>query len=605
MSEFKVLTDAEHIRLRVGMYAGSTAEEEISGMFFGKQSTLKVVPALLKIISELLDNSIDEAIRTNFKFATKIGVSIQEQDAGLEGTSWVVTVEDNGRGIPVQKIETGQYRPVVAWTQARAGSNFGADRETIGANGVGSYLTNVLSTEFIGETSDGTNHLTMVCSGMGEIKRVTVSPSTKKFTKVQFTPDLEFFGLKTISTDHLDFIRDRLDNLAMCYPEITFSFNSEKIKVKDAKEYASKYCTHYISAKDENNVLIFGPSGSNEEFLLHSYVNGLWIRNGGTHVSYILDRVIEVLRVGIKKKHKIEVLPAGIKQHLTLVTVFRGMKNLKFDSQTKERITNSHPEIAEHLKNINFEKIAKNILETPEIIDPMIQSILYKKELEERRELEKKKKLAQKKRVVNHIAASSKNPEEKILFLAEGLSAIGQLLNVRNSAIHGGYPLRGKVLNVRGMRDFEIMKNKEISEMLSILGLELGSPAQDLNYGTIAVMTDADQDGSAIFCLLLNLFSRWPELFSQGRIKRILTPLYICTKGKDSRWFYTKEEFDSAGLVGYNVEYYKGLGTLSEDVYHKCINEPKFVTIQGELDILEMAFGDSADARKEWMMAND
>lgn len=604
--DFKILTDAEHIRLRVGMYAGSMAKEQLNGMFFGQYSSRMVIPALLKIIGEIFENSTDEAIRTNFKYGNKIHLDVQNVDEGLEGIKTYVTIKDNGRGIPVEEVDTGSggkmYRPVAAWTKARAGSNFGENRETIGANGVGSFLTNVLSTEFVGETSDGKKKLKMVCNGMGNVKSVSVSESTEQYTKVTFAPDLDFFGITEIDQDHLDYLKDRLENLSASYPEITFYFNSEKIKFKDVKEYAFKYCTTPIVAKDDKNIIVFGPSGKQEEFLLHSYVNGLWIRNGGTHINFILDKIVESLREHIKKKHKIDVLPASIKQHLTLITVFRGFQNLKFDSQTKERITNSISEISDHLKNFDFDKIARQILGTPEIIDPIIQAILYKKELEDRRELDKKKKLASKKRVVNHISASSTNPEEKILFLAEGLSAIGQLLNVRNPKIHGGYPLRGKVLNVDGMKPLEIMKNKEISELLSIIGLDIGSDPTDLNYGTIGILTDSDTDGSHIFCLLLNLFSLWPNLFTEGRVCRILTPLFVCTKGKDVRWFYTQAEYDAFDSKGYSTEYFKGLGTMTKEMYKKCINEPVMVKIQGDLDVLKMAFGDSTDLRKEWML---
>ena len=178
------------------------------------------------------------------------------------------------------------------------------------------------------------------------------------------------------------------------------------------------------------------------------------------------------------------------------------------------------------------------------------------------------------------------------------------LIDCRASSEYiGGYPLRGKVMNVRGMKPVEIMKNKEIAELLSIIGLEFGKPAIDLNYGKIAIFTDADTDGSHILSLLLNLFSNWPMLFAEGRICRMLSPLYVCTKGKDVKWYYTKEEFDKANLKGYTVDYMKGLGSLPKQIYKDVINNPSLVTFDNDDNFksLELAFGDDADSRKKWM----
>lgn len=614
MSEFKVLTDAEHIIEKIGMYAGSATTEPIQGMFFGKHTELNVIPALLKMIGEILDNSIDEAIRTNFKFANKIDITMIPLDADvfsigeqceIINEQWKITIRDNGRGIPIDPVVGSKYpRPVVAWTQARAGSNFNNDRQTIGTNGIGSFLTNVLSNEFVGKTADGKQEVVMVCNGRGNIKSVSTSKSTKQYTEVSFIPNLDIYGVNTITKDHIDFIRDRLDNLAVSFPNIAFSFNGVQIKIKNIKEYASRYCgeNFVIGKDDKDNVIIFGPSGTREEFQLHSYINGLWLRNGGTHINWIVDQVITTLREYIRKKHKIDVLPNQIKQHLTIVTVFRGFVNMRFDSQSKERLTNPVGEISNQL-SFDFDKISKQILNTPEIIEPMIQSILYKKELEDRRELAKKQKAVSKQRIVNHIVATDPNPENRMLLICEGLSAINSLLKVRNHKTTGGLPIRGKPLNVRGMRPVEIMKNKEISEIMAVIGLEFGKPASNLNYGKIAIFSDADVDGSHIYCLLLNLFSLWPDLFAQKRIYRLVPPLYYCTKGKQEKIFYTQLEFDSFNSDGWVVNRYKGLGSMSDDIYEKCVNNPKLeCVVDCDENVMDMLFGKCSSGRKEWLL---
>lgn len=596
--EFKVLDDREHVLHRPGVYLGSVVLEDQSGVINYKYQTVKIVPALMKMIEEITQNSIDEHIRTNGEFANEIKVSIETNLTGTE-----ITVQDNGRGIPLQEIG-GKPRPVLAWTELRAGSNFDdSKRVTAGTNGMGAALTNIFSTSFKGETCDGEKKLVLTCSDNMQNVKWKVGAGTHRGTKVTFTPDLARFGLESFTEDHVNILRDRLINLAISYPTITFKFNGEKIHFRNIKQVAKQFHDDAVSFETEDFGLIFAPSGDEEEFRCLTYVNGIYVKNGGSHVDFILNKITDNLRAHVKKKHKIDVLPNQIKQHLLIGAWCRNFKALKFDSQTKERITNTMSEVGSYFGDIDLDKVSKQILNTPSIIDPMIAAILYKKEMAEKMALAKKQKSAAKVRVVNHIAATDPNPENKMLLLAEGLSAIGGLIKVRNPKTIGGYPLRGKPLNVRGMKPIDIIKNKEIFEMLSVIGLEFGKPADNLNYGKIAVFSDADVDGQHIFALLLNLLSNWPELFVQKRVYRMLSPLYYCTKGKDTKVFYTKEEFDAANLKGYTVDYFKGLGSMPEEVYSECVNNPRLIQITADdLNVLEMAFGDNADQRKTWLM---
>ena len=174
----------------------------------------------------------------------------------------------------------------------------------------------------------------------------------------------------------------------------------------------------------------------------------------------------------------------------------------------------------------------------------MIEAILHKKELEDRRKAKEELKKASKKRILGHLEATSKNFEEKILFIAEGDSAIGALTQTRDSRIHGGYALRGKVMNTHGMKVVDVVSNRVYSELLTVTGLDIDSnkiDLEELNYGTIAILTDADPDGDSIFCLLIQFFSQWPELFKQKRIVRVACPLYIAKKKGDAKWYYDKD----------------------------------------------------------------
>lgn len=597
--EFKVLNDREHVLHRPGVYLGSVVLEQHSGIINYQYQTVGIVPALMKMIEEITQNSIDEHIRTDGKFATEIKVSVTSNLTGTE-----IVVQDNGRGIPLNEVG-GKPRPVLAWTELRAGSNFDdSKRVTAGTNGMGAALTNIFSTSFKGETSDGTKKLVLNCSDNMQHVKWKVSDGGTRGTKVTFTPDLERFGLSEFTQAHIDVLRDRLINLAISYPTITFKFNGERIHFRNIKQVAKQFHADAVSLETDDFGLIFAPSGAEEEFRCITYVNGIYVKNGGSHVDFILSKIVENLRAHVKKKHKIDVLPNQIKQHLLIGAWCRNFKALKFDSQTKERITNSYAEASAYFGDIDLDKVSKQILNTPSIIDPMIAAILYKKEMAEKAALAKKQKGAAKVRVVNHIAATDSNPENKMLLLCEGLSAIGSLISVRDPKRIGGYPLRGKPLNVRGMKPLDIVKNKEIFELMAIIGLEIGKPAVNLNYGKIAVFSDADVDGQHIFGLLLNLFSMWPELFKEKRIYRMMSPLYYCVKGKDTKVFYTKEEFDAADLKGYSVDYFKGLGSMPENVYSECVNNPRLIQVEADdMNKLEMAFGDSAELRKAWLLA--
>jgi DNA gyrase/topoisomerase IV subunit B len=595
--EFEVLDDRSHCLLRPNVYIGSCVPEPQTGIYNYKVDTKTVTPGLLKIISEIIDNSTDEFIRTNGKYANKIDISIEET---LSGTQ--VVVSDNGRGIPLGDIN-GTPQPVLAWTALRAGSNFDdSKRVGAGTNGMGSALTNIFSREFVGITSDGKNSIEVTCyDNMKEVK-FTKKKTTKQGTTVSFVPDLDRFGLSTFDEDHESMVIDRLQNLAITYRGISYTFNGKPIKAKNAKEIATNFHENAVSFEYQNILFVFAPIGKNDSYNL-ACANGIRVSQGGSHVDFVMNKVVESIRTFIKKKHKIDVMPAAIKSNIMFASWINNFPALKFDSQSKERITNSVAEVSAFFSDIDFDKIGKKLIETPDIIDPIIQAILYKKELEEMRELAKKAKEGKKKIVVNHIAATDPNPENRMLLLCEGLSAISSLLNVRNAKTTGGYPLKGKVMNINGMRPLEIVKNVEIQELLSIIGLQIGEPASNLNYGKIVSFTDGDLDGNHIHCLLLNLFSLWPELYKQKRIYRLKAPMFHCKKGKTDKFFYTYEEYSAFDSSGYTVNYYKGLGSMSEDVYAKVVNDPYLELVtEFNPEILEMAFGGDADARKDWMM---
>lgn len=601
---FQILDDKAHILLRPGMYCGSVTNELHNQFLNYKWQSFEYVPGLFKIINELIDNSIDEFIRTGGEFANQIDIKVTDK------SFWI---KDNGRGIPVDLIKDldGEdiYRPVAAWCKTKAGSNFGSDtdRDTIGMNGVGSALANIFSSKFIGTTSDGKHKLVVTCDDNATIRNVDVKKSTKKFTEVYIEPEFSRFGVSGIDAILQGMILNRLNNLAITYPAITFKFNDETVKTGTAKAWVTKFAEDHVLHSDDS-VIIGIMNSDAEEFRFLSLVNGLTIVNGGSHVDYIMGQLCEVLRVGIKKKHKLEVTPGQIKSHLQLVSVIRGMKNMKFDSQTKERITNPRGEISGYFDQVKFDKLAAGILKNDALIMPIIQAQLAKQLAADARAATLAEKAVAAKKVAKHIPASGKVWTEKVLFIAEGDSAIGPFISARTdqlAKIYGGYPLRGKIPNITGMSNAEILKTKELGDLINILGLKLGQKVIDLEYGTVAIMTDQDLDGFSIQGLLLNFFWLWPELYQKGRIKIVKTPLYVATKKEDRRYFYDKAEYEAASskLKGFEIRYIKGLGSLRKAEYKDILSNPQLVTVKIDdptlFDSMYGEYNKFGDARKK------
>jgi len=603
--QFRILTARQHVRERIGMYMGSSSMEEIERFVLGKWKKAVYVPALSKMVDEILDNAIDEAIRTNFKYANKINVSV-------EGDKIIVT--DNGRGIPQEDVydeTTGEniLRPVAAWTKVNAGTSFDDERVTIGTNGVGSAATNFLSTKFHGKTWQNGTMVEVICKDGGNYIDVKTKEKTGSGTEVCFIPDYELFETDSInSLDTIELLEERLVSLQMSFPEIRFSFNKRRIQVSDLKKYSALFSEHVVIEKSDNVSFFFG--SSEDGFRSNSFVNGVNTRQGGSYVDYIVNGVVEELVTMIKKKHKIDVVKATIKNGLTFVLFSRNFVNPKFDSQTKEKLTNPMSNVKEHYEGAecrDFAFYARKILNTPEIIDPIIEAQLAKKIAADRRAATMAQKKLKKVKVAKHIAANTDNATLKIV---EGDSAMGFLLKVRDPNKVGAFPLRGVIMNTWDMKPADVLKNKELSELVAVLGLDINNPnsVDDMTYEHIATLTDADHDGIGhISPLLIAFFYKfWPRLLKERRVKITRTPIMISTKGKDTKWFYTYEEASEfkANESGWKHRYIKGLGSLTEEEYDVIINKPTYDTVTvDDVKIFEMMFGKDAGLRKEFMFA--
>lgn len=608
--EFKILTPRLHVITRPGMYVGSVSLEKIERFILGKWQTVTYVPAIIKMIDEILDNSIDEWIRAKGTHATKIDVSVKGD---------TVSVTDNGRGIPhdlVLDTVTGDeiLRPVAAWTKTNAGTSFDENRVTIGSHGVGAACAAFLSKKFVGETwRDGTKIIVTCIDGADNIL-VAKKKQSGTGTSVHFEPDFSHFAINSLDEcNTAQIVEDRIASLQIVFPEITFTFNGKKITTNTIKKYAELF----MNSENQSVVLQQTPNlsyffvASEDGFRTTSYINGVNTRLGGTYVDFIVNGVVDELVTLIKKKHKIEVAKSTIKNGLTFVMFARNFVDPKFDSQTKERLTSNTAPVKSHYDATNtwdFITIAKKIMQSADIIDPIIEAQLAKKLASDKRAASLAQKKLKKVKVAKHVAANS---DQAMLALVEGDSAMGFILKVRDANKLGAYPLRGVVMNTWDMKPADVLKNKELSELVSILGIDINDPdsVDDMKYKGIEILTDADHDGAGhISPLLIAFFYKfWPRLLAEKRIHITRSPIMISSNGKDTKWFYTYEEANDfkTKCKGYSHRYIKGLGSLTEEEYDRVINIPVLDTVTvDDVAYFQIMFGGDATLRKEIMTAD-
>jgi len=582
---FKLLSDAEHIRKRFSMYGGSQVVQQEEAFLNTEFKKVNIVGGLLKVINEIIDNSVDEHVRTNRQYATRIDVDIDP-----DGT---ITVSDNGRGIPAVEIDTPdgkEYQMVSAFTRARAGSNFDdTNRESIGMNGVGSMITFVTSKKFDAKSSDG-NMQVHLRGADEQIKSVKTKETALKGTTVKFLPDYEFFGLENIDEAHSQMIEERIRSLALAFDTIRFRFNKKIVRLK-FNEYFGE-CDIFPSEK-----ATFGISKSDGSHQSHSLVNGLSVK-GGTHIDHFLSVVIPEFRDVLKRRKKVDITPARLKQHLRVHAIINGFPALKFDSQTKERVTNSAAECREAIGEIDAKKIVNKLMKNDDLINEICAYTKMQEDLAAKKELgklEKKKKVKSDK----YFAAIGHRTDR--IFVVEGDSASGGLIKCLGRKGNAFYALKGVPLNVLEVSHQKFMANKELSELYSII--------TTFPEAEICIATDADADGSRIRGLVaLFIHKFFPEHLQSGKIKILRTPIAIGKKNNVVKeWAYT---FADVNKIDHklDVSYVKGLGSWSEkdlkDIITADTMDEMLPTVSiDDTDLFTSWFsGNTIDYRKEQIL---
>ena len=581
--KYKKLSDIEHVLLRPGMYVGSikSKTEPVSILVSKKFKILNVTfnPAFIKIFDEIVSNAVDEH-RRNTKKLNKLEV-LCNPDKGA------ILVKDNG-GIVVKKHPIhNEWIPELIFSNLKAGSNFddSEDRLVAGTNGVGSTLTNIFSKVFRVKTCDGKQTFEQKFSNnMTEREPASVkkvAPRKKGYTEIAFIPDFERFGMNGIDEDHMKMLEKRVIDLAACNPKLKVLFNKKDYSFKSFKEYCELHSEDTIY--QENNRWKIGVAPSNGSMQQISFANSVGTTDGGTHVDYIANQIVTHLRSLIKKKHKIDVRPQEIKNHI-FIFVQADIVNPIFSSQTKEKLITEQKQFG---STFEFSKEVIKKIASSEIVDRILDWAQQKAIAEEKKQLRKLNKTLQKGKVLKLIDAKARTKRsECTLAIFEGDSASSAFRKYREPKYQGAFPLRGKFINVTGLAPLKVAKNKEVTALLSSIGLQLGEPVKNTRYGKILIYSDADPDGDSIAGLLINFFGRyWPEMFESEMICRVITPLVVAKKGDDKKSFYSNEEFDAwsrkaSNIKGWEIEYKKGLAALEDDEYKEIIQNPKFFVIE-------------------------
>lgn len=604
--EIKKLSDREHIVHRPSMYIGSVSNEQHETAIFEnvfeepklQTKQLTYAPGLIKIINEVIDNSVDVIIKTGKGSTIKVKLSgdkveVQDDSTGFPMPEKFKKLAMNGG---TSKREIFEDLPVViALGNARAGSNFNDEDNLgqMGTNGVGAFATNCFSKRFvcITKTQDTTTKVEWRDNALLHSCNIDYKKS-EPGTSITFWPDLAKFSLAEISEDVKDVIRTRLVVLSLTYPDIKFYFDGKRIKTP--KKIASLFTTEetpFVEHSTDNyQVLVIANSEKTSHF---SVVNGLNTPDGGSHIDLILQEIVKEL----SETKGLNCTRADVLNTLQIVFIGRGWKNLRFNSQTKEKITNSTKETREYLGDLN--SLVQKVKKSKQIKD-FIKATTQARELR----VEKKAIKDAKKTKIKSDKFLDAQGDREILMLVEGDSAMGGLVPALGRKGIAYYALKGKPLNAYKSSAQKVAANKELSELLAII--------HQNDFKKIVGAQDADLDGTGIFGLLLGFIWKYlPEY--KDKIYKLQTPVKGAMKdGKLVRW-----TFDIEGSVdiksGESLMYFKGLGSLDPSDIDAVIKQVGMdgilykmdLNVEGFEEIMDAWLGDDSQKRKDMILAND
>ena len=636
-------TDKQHILDNPDTYIGSVENVDAQMWIYDNETqkialkNIEYIPGLYKLFDEGIVNCRDHVIRmiqsTNIhkKFVSYIDTQIDE-----DGT---ITMSNDGNGIDIAKHPTYDvWIPELVFGHLRTSTNYNKNEKRIvgGKNGFGFKLVLIWSSYGKIETVDHTRGLKYVqefhnnLDTMGEPVITKVSAGTKPYTKVTFKPDYSRFGIDGITGDMFNLLKKRVVDIAAVtdhsIKKVKMSFNSEVIPVKTFQNYVDMYIgdkgdTKRIYEKTDERWEYGIALSPIHEFVHISFVNGICTFKGGKHVDYISNQIVKKLCDYIEKKKKIKVNASSIKEQIMLF-LRCDIENPSFDSQTKDYMNTPSSKFGSSctVSDAFIERIAKmGVMDVACSLTEAKENKLIKKT-----DGIKTKTIRGIHSFIDANFAGTTQSKDCILILCEGLSALSGIVSGLSSDDRntiGIYPLKGKLLNVRGEQLKKIAENKEINDIKKIMGLESGKfydtieqVHQHLRYGKIMYMTDQDLDGSHIKGLCINMFhSEWDSLTKiPGFISFMNTPILRAKKGNKTELFYNdgeynnwKNTFGEQGSSGWNIKYFKGLGTSTSAEFKEYFANKKivnFVHTTNSDNMIDKIFNKKrTDDRKEWL----
>ena len=640
-TKYQQKTDKQHILDNPDTYIGSV-ENVDSFMWILKDSGDKIVekninyvPALFKLFDEGIVNCRDHVIRMqqaltdnvpNTIPVSYIDISIQEDG--------IITMINDGNGIDIAlHPEYNIWIPELIFGHLRTSTNYDKTEKKIvgGKNGFGFKLVLIWSTYGYIETVDhvrGLKYTQEFKNNLDEIGKPSITKcKTKPYTKIVFKPDYARLGLgaSNLTPDTIALLRKRVfDVAAITDKSIKVKYNSIPIPVKNFQQYVDMY----IGEKDDVKRVYeeAGPRweyavslSPTHEFIQVSFVNGIHTAKGGKHVEYILNQITRKLVAYIEKKKKVVVNANSIKEQLILF-LRCDIENPSFDSQTKDFMNTPSAKFGSTstVSDKFIDKLAKmGVMDAACALTEVKENKAAKKT-----DGAKTKSIRGIPKLIDANWAGTEKSAQCIIIFCEGDSAKAGIVSGLSSEDRntiGVYPMKGKILNVRGEQVKRIAENKEIAEIKKILGLETGKEyktAQDvsksLRYGRVLFMTDQDLDGSHIKGLCINLFqSEWSSLSQiPGFIGFMNTPILKARKGAQELIFYSEGEYqtwkEDNDSKGWKIKYYKGLGTSTSKEFKEYFAQKKLVGFEhsGQIsdDAIDMVFNKKrADDRKEWL----
>ena len=615
--QIQVLEGLEAVRKRPGMYIGSTDKRGLHHLAW-----------------EIIDNCVDEIING---FGNKITVKINKDNS--------LTVADNGRGVPTGMHKSGKSTPEVIYTILHAGGKFETNGYKVsgGLHGVGASVVNALS-EWMEVTilRDGAIHqIRFKDGGKVDIPLHKIGTTNKTGTIVTFMPNHEIF--KNLNFSYTT-ICERMQESAFLLKNLT----CEVEDVADEKKVTYHYengITSFVEYINEGKgvlhkvVPIHGEKGGMEVDIalqytdeysenIISFVNNVKTGDGGTHEVGFKTAITKVFNDyarnnGMLKAKDNNLEGTDVREGLTAVINMKIPENLlQFEGQTKGKL--GTPEARSVVEAIVTDSLKYYLEETKEsavaILDKMLKSKSAREAARKAREDVRngKSKKSEARSLSGKLTpAQARNPKINELFIVEGNSAGGTAKKSRDRKFQAILPLRGKIINTEKATSADIFKNEEINTMIHCIGAGYGSDFQikDINYDKVIIMTDADDDGAHIQCLLLTFFYRFMKpLIEEGHLYIAMPPLYKVDFGKNHIYCWTNEELKAAtkNKENYKVQRYKGLGEMNpEPLWETTMDPDRRNLIKVSINDAVLAekrvsvlMGDVVEPRKEWINEN-